>query len=113
MRQLFYLAVFAWGMQQTAARAQTRPNVIIILTDDMGYSDIASFGGHNLPTPNIDRMAKNGMMVTNYYSAAPICSPSRCGMITGMYPDRWNFSTYLDNRKHNKDAEQADYLDTK
>jgi len=89
------------------------PNVIIILTDDMGFSDVGAFGGKFVPTPNIDRIAKNGLKLTQYYSAAPICSPSRAGMLTGMYPGRWNFCTYLDNKKHNKDAQQADFLDPK
>ena len=77
----------------------------------MGYSDVGCFGGNFVPTPNIDRLAKSGMKLTHYYSAAPICSPSRTGLLTGMYPARWNFSTYLDNKKHNRNAEQADYLD--
>lgn len=89
------------------------PNIIIILTDDMGYGDISCFGGGSFSTPNIDRLAKTGMKCNGYYSAAPICSPSRAGLLTGTYPARWNFSTYLDNRKHNKNAEQADYLDPK
>lgn len=89
-----------------------KPNIIIILTDDMGYSDVGCFGGNFVPTPNINRLAKSGMKLTHYYSAAPICSPSRTALLTGVYPARWNFSTYLDNRKHNKNAEQADYLDT-
>lgn len=93
------------------SQTQTKPNVIIILTDDMGFSDIGCFGGNFVPTPNIDRIAKSGLKLTNYYSAAAICSPSRAGLLTGMYPGRWNFSTYLDNRKHNRDAEQADFLD--
>ncbi|MBE9585139.1 sulfatase-like hydrolase/transferase [Mucilaginibacter sp. JRF] len=92
-------------------KAPERPNIIFILTDDMGYSDIGCFGGRFVPTPNIDRLAKQGRMFTQYYSAAPICSPSRAGLITGMYPGRWNFSTYLDNKKHNRNAEQADFLD--
>lgn len=87
-----------------------KPNIIIILTDDMGFSDIATFGGKFVPTPNIDRLAEQGLKLNQYYSAAPICSPSRAGMLTGMYPARWNFSTFLDNKKHNKNAEQADYL---
>ncbi|MCK7554974.1 sulfatase-like hydrolase/transferase [Chitinophaga sedimenti] len=90
-----------------------KPNVVIILTDDMGFSDIGCFGGNFVPTPHIDQMAKNGLKCTQYYSAAPICSPSRAGMLTGQYPGRWNFATYLDNKKHNRDAEQADYLDPK
>ena len=91
--------------------AQTKqPNVIIILTDDMGFSDVTAFGGKFVPTPNIDRLAKSGLMLSQYYSGAPICSPSRASLLTGMYPGRWNFSTYLDNKKHNKAAEQADFL---
>lgn len=95
----------------TPAPKDTLPNIIFILTDDMGFSDIACFGGQFVPTPNIDRIAKNGRKFTHYYSAAPICSPSRAGLLTGMYPGRWNFSTYLDNKKHNRNAQQADFLD--
>jgi arylsulfatase A-like enzyme len=72
-------------------QAANRPNIIIILTDDMGFSDVGCFGGNFVPTPNIDRIAKNGRKFTQYYSAAPICSPSRAGMLTGMNPARWNF----------------------
>jgi arylsulfatase A-like enzyme len=88
-----------------------KPNIVFILTDDMGFSDIGCFGGKFTPTPNIDRLAKSGRMFTQYYSPAPICSPSRAGFLTGMNPGRWNFATYLDNKKHNKNAEQADFLD--
>ncbi|RPD41673.1 N-acetylgalactosamine-6-sulfatase [Chitinophaga barathri] len=93
------------------ASKEPPPNIIFILTDDMGFSDIGCFGGQFVPTPNIDRLAKNGRKFTQYYSAAPICSPSRAGLLTGMYPGRWNFSTYLDNKKHNRNAQQADFLD--
>jgi arylsulfatase A-like enzyme len=105
-------ALISWKNKPAPKKAAAdRPNIIIILTDDMGFSDVACFGGNFVPTPNIDRIAKNGRKFTQYYSAAPICSPSRVGMLTGMNPARWNFSTYLDNRKHNKNAEQADFLD--
>ncbi|TDQ11719.1 arylsulfatase A-like enzyme [Pedobacter metabolipauper] len=91
--------------------AQTRkPNIVVILTDDMGFGDIGVFGGNFVPTPHIDQLAKNGLKLGQYYSGAPICSPSRASLMTGMYPGRWNFSTYLDNKKHNRDAEQADFL---
>ncbi|HMI03206.1 MAG TPA: sulfatase-like hydrolase/transferase, partial [Pedobacter sp.] len=79
-----------------AGHAQVRkPNIIVILTDDMGFGDVGTFGGNFVPTPHIDALAKNGLKLTQYYSAAPICSPSRAGLLTGMFPGKWNFSTYL------------------
>ena len=90
--------------------AQEKPNIILILTDDMGYSDIGCFGGDFVPTPNIDRLAEKGTMFTQYYSAAPICSPSRTGILTGMFPAEWNFTTFLNDRQSNGLAEQANYL---
>ncbi|RZM19672.1 MAG: N-acetylgalactosamine-6-sulfatase [Pedobacter sp.] len=112
MRILFFklalMAVLASSLSVIAQKKQ--PNIIIILTDDMGFSDIGTFGGNFVPTPNIDRLAKNGLKLTQYYSGAPICSPSRASMLTGMYPGKWNFTTYLDNKKHNKNAEQIDFL---
>jgi arylsulfatase A-like enzyme len=76
----------------------------------MGFGDIGAFGGEFVPTPNIDRLAANGLKLTQYYSGAPICSPSRASLLTGVYPGKWNFVTYLDNKNHNKDAEQVDFL---
>lgn len=91
------------------ATVQNNPNIIVILTDDMGYSDISSFGGP-YKTPNIDRLAEQGLRFTNYFSAAPICSPSRVGLLTGMNPGEWNFTSYEQTRKGNRAVEQADYL---
>jgi arylsulfatase A-like enzyme len=93
-------------------KLETPPNIIVILTDDMGYGDVSTFGGHFVQTPNIDRIAAGGLKLAQYYSGAPICSPSRASLLTGMYAGKWNFTTYLDTKKHNKDAEQADFLST-
>ncbi len=65
------------------------------------------------PTPNIDRLAKEGIRFTHFYDDAPICSPSRASYITGMFPARWNFTTFLDTRAKNLDCEQADFLPTR
>jgi len=108
---LLLLKVNAATVHPGAGKEKPGPNIIVILTDDMGYSDISCFGGRLVPTPQIDRLAKEGMMLTQYYSAAPICSPSRAGMLTGMEPGRWNFCTFLDTKAHNRNAEQTDYLD--
>lgn len=89
-----------------------RPNIVFVLTDDMGYSDPSCYGGTLAPTPNIDQLAKEGVRYTHFYDNAPICSPSRCAFITGMFPARWNFTTYLDKLAMNADCEQADFLPT-
>ncbi|MEO9891402.1 sulfatase, partial [Aurantibacter sp.] len=64
------------------------PNIVIIFTDDQGYQDIGTFGSPNILTPNVDQMAKDGVKLTSYYSAQPICSASRAGILTGCYPNR-------------------------
>jgi arylsulfatase A-like enzyme len=63
-----------------------RPNFLIILTDDLGYGDLACFGAKDLQTPNIDQIAADGIRFTNWYSNAPVCSPSRAALLTGKYP---------------------------
>lgn len=93
------------------AQSDSKPNIIVILTDDLGYGDISCYNG-TYSTPNIDKMAEEGIRFTNYYSASPICSPSRVGILTGMAPARWNFTTFLNNKKANRIAEQVDYLNT-
>ena len=91
-----------------AARA---PNIIVILADDMGPGDLGCYGGTQAPTPRIDRLAREGTRFTQFYSAAPICSPSRCGIITGMYPARWRITSFLQTKKGNAECEQDDFLD--
>jgi arylsulfatase A len=66
---------------------RSKPNVIIILADDLGYGDLGCYGS-SLPTPNLNRMAKEGARLTRFYSASPVCSPSRAAFLTGRYPVR-------------------------
>src|ERR1035437_7643351 len=96
---------------RAAEAAPTRPNILFILSDDMGYGDIGCFGGKFAPTPNLDRLAREGIRFTQYYSVAPICSPSRAGLTTGMFPARWNITSFLQTRAGNRACEQADFLD--
>ncbi|MBA4147255.1 MAG: sulfatase-like hydrolase/transferase [Verrucomicrobia bacterium] len=93
--------------------APEKPNIIIIFTDDMGYADVGCYGGTFTPTPNIDQLAKEGTRFTQFYVASPICSPSRAGLLTGMYPARWKIRTFLQSRQGNRAAGQADFLDPK
>ncbi len=70
------------------------PNIIIFLADDLGYSDLGCYGGI-ANTPTINRLAENGIRFTNFYAAAPNCSPSRAGMITGRFPSKVGVYNYL------------------
>jgi arylsulfatase A len=73
----------------TAGRADhPRPNVLIILCDDLGYGDLSCYGHPHIRTPNLDRLAAEGLRLTAWYSAAPVCSPSRVGLLTGRDPNR-------------------------
>ena len=98
---LFSAHVFAIG----------KPHIIFLLADDLGNGDIACYGGSIAPTPQIDRLAREGGRFTRYYAAAPICSPSRCGLITGQFPARWKMTSFLQTRAGNRECEQADFLD--
>lgn len=102
----------------TAKQTQTNrsPNIILILIDDMGSADVGCYRSADSanglpPTPHIDRLATEGIKFTNYYSAAPICSPSRVGLMTGSVPGKWRITSFLADRKHNRTCEQADFLD--
>jgi arylsulfatase A-like enzyme len=92
------------------ADARGRPHVVFVLADDLGPGDLGCWGGTLAATPNLDRMARDGTRFTQYYAAAPICSPSRCGLITGQFPARWRITSYLQTRAGNRACGQADYL---
>ncbi len=88
-----------------------RPNIVLVLADDFGYGDLGCYGGTMAPTPNLDRMAAEGLRFTRYYTASPICSASRAGLITGHFPARHQITSYLQTRKGNRACGQADFLD--
>jgi arylsulfatase A len=75
-----------------AAAPGRPPNVVIIFTDDQGYQDVGCFGSPLIRTPNLDRMAAEGMRFTNFYVAASVCTPSRAALMTGCYPQRVNMN---------------------
>ena len=80
-----FLATFSIAL---AIPAMAKPNLIVIFIDDMGYGDIGPFGSTKNETPHLDRMAKEGMKLTSFYVASPVCSPSRAALMTGSYPKR-------------------------
>lgn len=82
---LLLLALNAFG---GAAQSPAPPNLVIIFADDLGYGDLACYGHPTIRTPNLDRMAEEGMRFTQFYAAASVCTPSRAALLTGRYPVR-------------------------
>ncbi len=83
-------AIFAGFLTLSVLQAaEPRPNVIVIVTDDHGYYDLSIQGNRDLPTPNIDALAKSGVRFTNGYVSHPFCSPTRAGLMTGRYQQRF------------------------
>ena len=96
----------------------TKPNVLFILADDLGYTDLSCMGSKFYETPNIDLIAKNGMIFTNGYAACSVCSPSRASILTGKFPARHGITNWIgessgeDWRKMNRNTKllPADYV---
>lgn len=77
-----------------------KPNIIVILADDLGYADVGFNGCKDIPTPNIDRIASNGVKFTNGYVCFSVCGPSRAGLLTGRYPQRFGYERNPQYRPH-------------
>ena len=79
----------------SAGSAAAEPNILFLLLDDMGYADIGAYGNTYHRTPNIDRLAREGVRFTDAYAAAPNCSPTRSSILTGIWPARLGLTQYL------------------
>ncbi|MCB1234807.1 MAG: sulfatase-like hydrolase/transferase [Verrucomicrobiae bacterium] len=83
------------GAAGFSAAAADRPNIVFILVDDMGYADVGAMGSTDILTPNVDRLAAEGVKLSDFYANAPVCSPTRCGFITGRWQQRVGFEWAL------------------
>lgn len=77
------------------SKSTEKPNILLMLADDMGWKDLSSFGNDRVPTPNIDRIAENGMKMTQFYSASAVCTPTRASILTGKYPLRFDIRRHF------------------
>jgi arylsulfatase A-like enzyme len=78
----------------------TLPNIVLIVADDLGYGDLGAYGGEVIKTPFIDQMAGEGVLLTNFYACAPVCTPSRAAILTGRYPKRSHMTLPLYPKGH-------------
>ena len=93
----FFSFCFAWLLPIVASAEGKPPNFVVIFCDDLGYADLGCFGAKQIKTPNIDRMAAEGMRLTSFYSTCSVCSPSRSSLLTGCYPRRVNMHVNHNN----------------
>jgi len=101
-----------WAMSGLLAKAKSapgdKPNIIFILADDLGWAELGCYGNTFNETPNLDRLAKQGMRFTDAYAAAPVCSPYRAALMTGQYPARVGITDYL--RPNDKNHLSTEYV---
>lgn len=97
-----FLVLFTCLLLPAASSAERPPNIVIIFIDDQGYYDLGCYGATEIKTPRIDRLAQEGIRFTDYYAAAPICSPSRAGLLTGAYPRRIGMETWVQRADSNR-----------
>ncbi len=110
MKGSFPLLVSLLLWTASFADAAEKPNVILVFIDDMGWADFSCFGNTEAETPNIDRLAAEGIAFEQFYVNSPICSPSRVAISTGQYPQRWRITSYLNHRADNARRGIADWL---
>ncbi|MGE0759618.1 MAG: sulfatase-like hydrolase/transferase [Pirellulaceae bacterium] len=91
--------------------AAAQPNFVVVFIDDMGWGDFSCFGNAEARTPQVDKLAAEGIRFSQFYVNAPICSPSRCALMTGQYPQRWRITSFLNNRADNERRGMANWLD--
>jgi arylsulfatase A len=92
-----FMGQHSFARQEVKAETPSKPNFIVIFTDDLGYGDLGIFGHPTIKTPNLDKMAVEGQKWTSFYTAASVCTPSRAGLLTGRLPIRSGMCS--DNRR--------------
>ncbi|MCP4785706.1 MAG: sulfatase-like hydrolase/transferase [Fuerstiella sp.] len=111
---ILFLTTISAGLELTSAQEpkNEKPNVVVIFIDDMGFADPSCFGNPLIKTPHIDKLAAEGIKLTNFYVNSPICSASRVALTTGQYQGRWKIHSFLNSRAGNANRGMANYLDS-
>src|SRR5689334_4686683 len=109
LASLFLLTTTGW--LSAADSTVKRPNFIFIFADDLGWSDLGCYGHAQLKTPNLDRLARQGTLFTQFYVNGSVCSPSRCAFMTGQYPARHKIHGHYADHKINASRGMNNWLD--
>ena len=92
---LFAVAITLGASTHALPDEPIRPNVVLLMADDLGYGDLACYGNSRIKTPHLDQLAAHGIRFTSFYAAAPVCSPSRAGLLTGRTPSRLGIHDWI------------------
>lgn len=111
MHALVLPFVFAAFLCSATFAEERQPNVVFLLADDLGWGDLSCHGSGFIKTPNIDRLASEGMDFQQFYTTSPVCSPSRAGFMTGRFPARFRIHSAIGGVRKNIDVGQVDWLD--
>lgn len=93
--------------------SERRPNIVFILGDDWGWGDLGCYGNPGIKTPNLDKLASQGLRFTQFYVNSPVCSPTRTGIMTGQFPSRHRVFGHFSNSQENKRRNMPGWLDPK
>lgn len=96
--KILSICCFVWSCDAQQSKLE-RPNIILILADDLGYGDLGCYGSKRIETPNIDKMASEGMRFTQFYAGSAVCTPTRVSVLTGNYPIRYSVSQHFNDRE--------------
>jgi uncharacterized sulfatase len=94
-RLTVFACVLSFAAAGPAAAEQRKPNIVIILADDLGWADLGCYGNRFNETPNLDRLAAEGLRFTDFYAAGPVCSPTRAALLTGQYQARFGLTAHI------------------
>ncbi|MGQ9564895.1 MAG: sulfatase-like hydrolase/transferase, partial [Thermogutta sp.] len=99
------------GVGLARAENSSRPNILFLLADDLGWGDLSCYGNRKFRTPNLDRLAREGVLFTQYYQAGSVCSPTRAALMTGRYPAELSIHGHLATHEQNAARDMPDFLD--
>ncbi|MCF8223648.1 MAG: sulfatase [Bacteroidales bacterium] len=103
MKRIVFLFTLTFGILISCTREDPRPNFLFILVDDLGWTDLGSYGSEFYETPNVDKLSENGVVFNDAYASCPVCSPTRASIMTGKYPARLNITDWIPgNDPHNR-----------